>query len=209
VIVDVFGDDGGATCAKPNSALKRGLLLGELTNGAAGPGARPIIADNRVVQGQLLVMKVYCPDELRSSPICRRAEVRRHRSELSRSTTYDRTGPPRRRVDGGPVGVPGGGREVGSADEGVAARRADRHVGRWTARVLGDVGHPSGHEARTARRHDAVRDVHASEREDRDAVPGDCTGFDAVLFDLDGCPDDHPLARPMPRWSATTRRGRR
>jgi hypothetical protein len=63
-IVRVFGDDGGATCANPNSALQRGALLGQLTNGAAGPGIRPIIADNRLVQGQLLAMKVYCPDEL-------------------------------------------------------------------------------------------------------------------------------------------------
>ena len=63
-VVQVLGDDGGATCANPNSALKRGFLLGELTNGAAGPGIRPIIADNKVVQGQLLIIKVYCPEEL-------------------------------------------------------------------------------------------------------------------------------------------------
>jgi hypothetical protein len=63
-LVRVFGDDGGAACAHPNSALKKGLLLGELTNGAGGPGGRPVIADNKVVQGQLLMIKVYCPDEL-------------------------------------------------------------------------------------------------------------------------------------------------
>jgi hypothetical protein len=62
-VVQALGDDGGATCANPNSGLKRGALLGELTNGAAGPGIRPIIADNRVVQGQLLIIKVYCPAE--------------------------------------------------------------------------------------------------------------------------------------------------
>lgn len=62
-VVDLLGDDGGATCADPNSALKRGALLGGLTNGAAGPGIRPIIADNKVVQGQLLIIKVYCPIE--------------------------------------------------------------------------------------------------------------------------------------------------
>jgi hypothetical protein len=62
-VVQILGDDGGATCANPNSALKRGMLLGELTNGAAGPGIRPIIADNKVVQGQLLIIKVYCPIE--------------------------------------------------------------------------------------------------------------------------------------------------
>jgi hypothetical protein len=63
-IVRVLGDDGGATCADPNSALKRGILLGELTNGAAGPGIRPVIADKKVVKGQLLIIKVYCPDQL-------------------------------------------------------------------------------------------------------------------------------------------------
>jgi hypothetical protein len=63
-IVGVFGDHGGAACADPNSALRRGLVLGGMTNGAAGPGIRPVIADNRVLQGQLLTMKVYCPKEL-------------------------------------------------------------------------------------------------------------------------------------------------
>ena len=28
------------------------------------PGARPVIADSRVVQGQLLIIEIYCPDEL-------------------------------------------------------------------------------------------------------------------------------------------------
>ena len=35
-------------------------------NGAAGPGMRPVIADNRVVKGELLVIQIYCPDELPS-----------------------------------------------------------------------------------------------------------------------------------------------
>src|SRR6185436_8236942 len=34
LVVRTLGDDGGATCADPNSALKRGALLGGLTNGA-------------------------------------------------------------------------------------------------------------------------------------------------------------------------------
>lgn len=63
-IVRVLGDDGGATCDNPNKALGRATLLALLANGATGPGARPVIADSRVVQGQLLIMKVYCPDEL-------------------------------------------------------------------------------------------------------------------------------------------------
>ena len=63
-IVRVLGDDGGATCANPNDALSRAVLLSQLTNGATGPGARPVIADSRVVQGQLLIIEIYCPDEL-------------------------------------------------------------------------------------------------------------------------------------------------
>ena len=63
-IVRVLGDDGGATCANPNDSLSRAILLSQLANGAAGTGARPVIADSRVVQGQLLIIEIYCPDEL-------------------------------------------------------------------------------------------------------------------------------------------------
>ena len=63
-VVRVLGDDGGATCDNPNDALSRGILLSLLSNGAAGPGMRPVIADSRVVNGQLLIIKIYCPDEL-------------------------------------------------------------------------------------------------------------------------------------------------
>ncbi|MHA7133110.1 hypothetical protein [Oerskovia turbata] len=63
-ITRVLGSDGGATCANPNEALSRATLLAQLANGATGPGSRPVIADSRVVQGQLLIIEVYCPDEL-------------------------------------------------------------------------------------------------------------------------------------------------
>lgn len=63
-IVRVLGDDGGATCDDPNEALSRATLLSLLANGATGPGARPVIADSRVVKGQLLIIEIYCPDEL-------------------------------------------------------------------------------------------------------------------------------------------------
>ena len=62
-IVRVLGDDGGAVCANPNAALNRAVDLAMLTNGAGGPGSRPVIADSRAVQGKLLVIKVYCPEE--------------------------------------------------------------------------------------------------------------------------------------------------
>jgi hypothetical protein len=60
-IVRVLGDDGGAVCDSPGNALRRATLYGLLTNGAAGPGQRPVIADNKAVQGQLMIIKVYCP----------------------------------------------------------------------------------------------------------------------------------------------------
>jgi len=63
-VVRLFGDDGGATCENPNEALTRATFLAQLSNGGTGPGARPVVADTRVVQGQLLVMQVYCPDEV-------------------------------------------------------------------------------------------------------------------------------------------------
>lgn len=63
-IVRVLGDDGGAVCADPNASLSRSILLAQLANGAAGPGARPVIADSRVLRGQLLIIQIYCPDEL-------------------------------------------------------------------------------------------------------------------------------------------------
>lgn len=64
VIVRLLGDDGGAVCANPNEALSRAVLLAQLSTGTGGIGSRPIIADNRVVQGQLRIIEVYCPDEL-------------------------------------------------------------------------------------------------------------------------------------------------
>ena len=63
-IVGVLGDDGGAICKDPASALRKSILFGHLTNGAGGPGMRPVIVDSRVFQGQLLVIQIYCPDEL-------------------------------------------------------------------------------------------------------------------------------------------------
>ena len=63
-VVQVLGDDGGALCDDPAAALSRATLYSTLTNGAGGPGTRPVIADTNVLKGQLLAIKVYCPDEL-------------------------------------------------------------------------------------------------------------------------------------------------
>ncbi|MDW4573249.1 hypothetical protein R8Z57_10755 [Microbacterium sp. M3] len=62
-VAQVLGDDGGATCADPNSALARSTLLAGLSNGAAGPGLRPTLVESRLLQGQLLIIQTYCPEE--------------------------------------------------------------------------------------------------------------------------------------------------
>jgi hypothetical protein len=63
-VAGVLGDDGGSVCQDPGNALRRATLYGMITNGAAGPGQRPVVADNNALKGQLVIMKVYCPDHL-------------------------------------------------------------------------------------------------------------------------------------------------
>jgi len=63
-IVRVLGDDGGAVCDDPGNSLRKATLYSMISNGAAGPGMRPVIADTHVVLGELAVIQVYCPDEL-------------------------------------------------------------------------------------------------------------------------------------------------
>ena len=53
-----------AVCDDPSGSLSKAIFLGQLMNGAAGPGMRPVIADTRIVAGQLAAIEVYCPDEL-------------------------------------------------------------------------------------------------------------------------------------------------
>ena len=63
-VARVLGDDGGGVCANPNEALSKAILFDRLSNGAAGPGQRPILAEDRLLEGQLLIIETYCPDEL-------------------------------------------------------------------------------------------------------------------------------------------------
>jgi hypothetical protein len=65
-VVRVLGTDGGATCEDPNNGLHRAILNSQLTNGAAGPGMRPVVFDRTMLGGQLLILKIYCPEELPS-----------------------------------------------------------------------------------------------------------------------------------------------
>jgi hypothetical protein len=64
IIVRSLGSDGGAVCDNPASALGRATLLDNLVNGASTVGRRPVIVDRSVIAGGVVILQVYCPDEL-------------------------------------------------------------------------------------------------------------------------------------------------
>ena len=65
ILIRSLGTDGGAVCDNPANALGRALLFDNLTNGSSFVGRRPVIADSNVVQGELLILDTYCPDQLK------------------------------------------------------------------------------------------------------------------------------------------------
>ncbi|MER5960947.1 hypothetical protein [Streptomyces sp. NPDC002057] len=60
----LLGTDGGQVCEEPGNALKTALWKIQQSNGAAGPGQRPVISDTRAVEAERIVLQVYCPDQL-------------------------------------------------------------------------------------------------------------------------------------------------
>ena len=64
ILVRTFGTDGGAVCDNPGDSLGKAVLFDLFTNGGSHVGRRPVIVDRRLIQGQLLIMETYCPDEL-------------------------------------------------------------------------------------------------------------------------------------------------
>jgi hypothetical protein len=64
IITRTLGSDGGVVCDDPGSSFGKALLFDQLTNGASQVGKRPILADSRVVRGELLILDTYCPDKL-------------------------------------------------------------------------------------------------------------------------------------------------
>lgn len=64
IIVRSLGSDGGAICANPANALGKALLNSALVNGASFVGQRPVIVPRNVVQGELIILDVYCPDKV-------------------------------------------------------------------------------------------------------------------------------------------------
>ncbi|MGW6424396.1 hypothetical protein ACWF82_17135 [Nocardia sp. NPDC055053] len=64
VIADALGDDGGSVCQDPSSPLIEANYQASITNGAAGPGQRPVIGPRATTQAVALTIAVYCPDRL-------------------------------------------------------------------------------------------------------------------------------------------------
>jgi hypothetical protein len=62
--VRTFGTDGGAVCDNPGESLGKAVLFDQFANGASQVGRRPVIVDRRLLQGQILILETYCPDEL-------------------------------------------------------------------------------------------------------------------------------------------------
>ncbi len=62
-VARTLGTDGGPVRAGPASALRTGLQRVQMSNGAAGPGQRPVIVAARTVQAEALVLSGYCPDQ--------------------------------------------------------------------------------------------------------------------------------------------------
>jgi hypothetical protein len=64
ILIRTLGDDGGAVCEDPGGALRVAILNDQISNGASFVGRRPVIIDNRLVAGEVLLLETYCPDEL-------------------------------------------------------------------------------------------------------------------------------------------------
>ena len=64
IITRTLGDDGGAVCDNPASALGKATLADQITNGADFVGRRPVIIDRDLVVGELLILQTYCPEHL-------------------------------------------------------------------------------------------------------------------------------------------------
>ncbi|WP_067531219.1 hypothetical protein [Nocardia crassostreae] len=63
-IADSLGVDGGLVCQDPDSPLIKARYQAAISNGASGPGNRPVIADSVVFTATALAIETYCPDKL-------------------------------------------------------------------------------------------------------------------------------------------------
>lgn len=63
-IADALGTNGGLVCENPSSPLVKARYQAAISNGAAGPGGRPVIGDTDVTEAVSLAIATYCPDKL-------------------------------------------------------------------------------------------------------------------------------------------------
>ncbi|MED7951690.1 hypothetical protein ACFVYP_21310 [Kitasatospora sp. NPDC058201] len=63
-IVHTLGEDGGAVCQDPADSLTQAQWKHGMSNGAGGPGQRPVLSDREVILAETIVLSVYCPDKL-------------------------------------------------------------------------------------------------------------------------------------------------
>lgn len=63
-LTHTLGEDGGAVCADPANALNQAQWTYGMSNGAGGPGQRPVPSDQEILRAEVIVLSVYCPDRL-------------------------------------------------------------------------------------------------------------------------------------------------
>ena len=63
-LTSILGTNGGSVCANATSALSKAAQDVSLANGGATVGIRPIRADRTVVEGEQIILQVYCPEKL-------------------------------------------------------------------------------------------------------------------------------------------------
>lgn len=63
-LTGTLGTDGGALCQLTDEELAQGQLNQNLANGAAQVGVRPVIVDELIIQGEALIIGIYCPEKL-------------------------------------------------------------------------------------------------------------------------------------------------
>ena len=63
-LTSILGTNGGSVCASPTSALTKAMQDLSLANGGATVGIRPIRESRSVVEGEQIILQVYCPEQL-------------------------------------------------------------------------------------------------------------------------------------------------
>ncbi|MEU4600589.1 hypothetical protein [Nocardia sp. NPDC023988] len=64
VIASALGDDGGSVCQDPDAAHIKAKYQAALSNGASGPGQRPVIGSKEAAEAVGQAIAVYCPQHL-------------------------------------------------------------------------------------------------------------------------------------------------